>query len=191
MVKVPVIAAGGFYDGRGLAAALSLGAAGISMGTRFILTQESVVHQNYKQLCLQATEQDTLYSTAFDGMPGRALKSPMAEKMVRGDSFTLLRAIPHALEIKGTLKQNWWQFLGTAWKMMRGEGADLVQMAQMATGTIRHQKAIYEGDTKEGFMFCGQVTGPIRDLPTVKELIERIMAEAEETIKKTSGMLAA
>ncbi len=190
-VKVPVIAAGGFYDGRGLAAALSLGAAGISMGTRFILTQDCVVHQNYKQLCLQATEQDTLYSMAFDDMPGRALKSPMAEKMVQGDSFTLFRAIPHALEIKGTLKQNWWQFLGTAWKMIQGEGADLVQMARMATGAIRHQKAIYEGDMKEGFMFCGQVTGPIRDLPTVKELIDRIMAEAEETIKRTNGMLAA
>ena len=190
MVKIPVIAAGGFYDGRGLAAALSLGAAGISMGTRFILTQESMVHDQFKQLCLKATEQDTLYSSAFDGMPGRALKTLMAEKMVQGDSFSLLRAIPNALEIKKILKQSWGQFLGTAWKMMAGEGGDLVQMARLANGTMRHQKAIYEGDTKEGFMFVGQVTGPIGDLPPVKALMDRIIVEAEATLRKTGGMVS-
>jgi NAD(P)H-dependent flavin oxidoreductase YrpB (nitropropane dioxygenase family) len=158
------------------------------MGTRFILTQESPVHDNFKQLCLKATEQDTLYSSAFDGMPGRALKTPMAEKMVQGESFSLLRAIPNALEIKKILKQNWGQFLGTAWKMMSGEGGDFVQMARLANGTMRHQKAIYEGDTQEGFMFAGQVTGPIRDLPPVKNLIDRIMAEAEAALRKAGGM---
>ncbi|MCX5916152.1 MAG: nitronate monooxygenase [Deltaproteobacteria bacterium] len=188
MVKIPVIAAGGFYDGRGLAAALSLGAAGISMGTRFILTQESPVHDNFKQLCLKATEQDTLYSSAFDGMPGRVLKTPVAEKIAQGESFSLLRAIPSALEIKKVLKQNWGQFLGTAWKMMAGEGGDFVLMARLANGTMRHQKAIYEGDTKEGFMFVGQVTGPIRDLLPVESLIDRIMAEAEATLRKTGSM---
>jgi hypothetical protein len=113
----------------------------------------------------------------------------MAEKMLRGESFSLLRAIPSALEIKGILKQNWWQFLGTAWKMMAGEGGDMIQMARLANGTIRHQKAIYEGDTKEGFMFVGQATGAIRDLPTVKELIDRIIAAAEATLRKTGGMI--
>ncbi len=187
--KVPVIAAGGFYEGRGLAAALSLGAGRVSMGTRFILTQESLVHDNFKQLCLKASEQDTLYSSAFDGMPGRALKSPMSEKMFQGESYSLLRAIPSALEIKGILKQNWWQFLSTAWKMMAGEGGDQIQMARLANGTIRHQKAIHEGDTREGFMFVGQATGAIRDLPTVKELIDRIIAEAETALRKTGGMI--
>lgn len=190
LVKVPVIAAGGFYDGRGLAAALSLGAAGVSMGTRFILTGESPVHDNFKQLCLKATEQDTLYSSAFDGMPGRALKSSMAEKMVQGDSLGLLRAIPNALAIKAILKQNWFQFLGTSWKMISGEGGDLVQMARLANGTMRHQKAIYQGDTKEGFMFVGQATGPIRDLPPVKDLVDQIVSQAEQTLRKTGQMVA-
>jgi enoyl-[acyl-carrier protein] reductase II len=191
LVKLPVIAAGGFYDGRGLAAALSLGAAGISMGTRFILTKESMVHDNFKQLCLKASEQETLYSTAFDGMPGRALKTPVTEKMVAGDSFSLLRALPNALEIKRILKQNWFQFLGTAWKMMGAEGGgDMVQMARLANGTMRHQKGIYDGNTQEGILFVGQVTGPIRDLPTVKDLVDRIMAEAEQTLEKTNRMVA-
>jgi NAD(P)H-dependent flavin oxidoreductase YrpB (nitropropane dioxygenase family) len=112
----------------------------------------------------------------------------MAEKMVQGDSFGLLKAIPNALEIKKILKQNWGQFMGTAWKMMSGEGGDIVQMARLANGTMRHQKAIYEGDTQEGFMFAGQVTGPIRDLPPVKNLIDRIMVEAEATLRKAGGM---
>jgi enoyl-[acyl-carrier protein] reductase II len=184
MVNVPLIAAGGFYDGRGLAAALALGASGISMGTRFILTEESIVHDNYKQLCLQATEQDTLYSNVFDGMPGRALKSAMAENMMEGDSFTLLRAIPNALKIKKILKQSWGEFMTTAWAMMVGEGQNAVQMARMANGAIRHQKAIYEGDIREGFMYAGQAIGAIQDLPKVKDLVDRIIAEAEDIMQK-------
>lgn len=183
MVKIPIIAAGGFYDGRGLAAAIALGAAGISMGTRFILTQESLVHQNFKQLCLNATEQDTLYSNVFDGMPGRALKSPMAVKMMEGDSLALMRAIPNALKVKSALKQSWPQFMKTAWEMMMGEGQNALQMARMATGAVRHQKALYEGDVKEGFMFVGQATGAINDIPTVKDLVDRIITEAETTLK--------
>ena len=184
MVNIPIIAAGGFYDGRGLAAAIALGASGISMGTRFIVTQESLVHQNFKQLCLNATEQDTLYSNVFDGMPGRALKSPMSAKMMEGDSLTLLRAIPNSLKVKSALKQSWPQFMKTAWDMVMGEGQNALQMARMATGAVRHQKALFEGDVKEGFMFVGQATGAINDIPTVQELVDRIIAEAETTMKK-------
>jgi enoyl-[acyl-carrier protein] reductase II len=192
MVKIPVIAAGGFYDGRGLAAALALGAAGISFGTRFILTKESAVHDKFKQLCLKATEQDTLYSTVFDGMPGRALKTKMAEELVQGQSFGMVKAIPNALKVKKILKQSWPQFITTAFKMMGGEDkANIMQMAYMASGAIRQQKAIYDGDLNEGVMFCGQITGPIRDIPTVKELIDRTIAETEATLKKTGGMISA
>lgn len=189
MVSIPVIAAGGFYDGRGLAAAIALGAAGISLGTRFILTQESLVHDNFKQLCLNATEQDTLYSNVFDGMPGRALKSPMAEKMMQGDSLALFRAIPDALQVKRTLKQTWPQFFKTAWEMAIGEGQNALQMARMATGAIRHQKALYDGDVNEGFMFVGQAAGAIKDLPTVHELVDRMIAEAETALKNGAARI--
>ncbi len=88
------------------------------------------------------------------------------------------------------LKQNWFQFPGTAWKMMGGEGGDVVAMARLANGTLRHQKGIYDGNTKEGILFVGQATGPIRDLPPVKDLVERIMAEAEQTLEKANRMVA-
>jgi len=191
LVKVPVIAAGGFYNGQGLAAALSLGAEGISMGTRFILTQESIVHDNFKQLCLKAMEGDTLYSRVFDGMPGRVLKTPMAGKLAKGESFSLLKAIPQALKIKRILKQSFTEFLTMAYQMMRGEEkSNLVKLARMASMAIRQQKATYEGNTEEGIMFCGQVTGAISDLPTVKQLIDRIIIEAEETLEKAAEMVS-
>jgi enoyl-[acyl-carrier protein] reductase II len=185
LVKVPVIAAGGFYDGRGLAAALALGAEGISMGTRFILTKESNVHERFKQICLKATEQDTLYSTVFDGMPGRALKTKKAEELVKGEAFGLLKAVPNALRVKKIMNQSWGQFVVNAFKMMGGEeGRNVMQLAYMASGAIRQQKAIYEGDEQEGVLFCGQVTGATKDLPSVKELIDRTVAQAEEVLKK-------
>jgi enoyl-[acyl-carrier protein] reductase II len=186
LVNVPVIAAGGFQDGRGLAAALALGADGISMGSRFLLTQESGVHDRFKQLCLKATEQDTLYGTAFDGMPGRVLKTKMAEKLMKGESFGPLKAVPNALKVKRILKLSWRQFAGTAFKMMRAEEArGLLQQAAMASAAVRQQKAIYDGNEEEGVMFAGQAIGAINDLPTVKEVIDRTVAEAEETLEKT------
>ncbi len=192
LVKAPVIAAGGFYSGRGLAAALTLGAQGISMGTRFLLTQESIVHKRFKQLCLNATEQDTLYGSVFDGMPGRVLKTKAAEKLMKGESFGLFRAVPNALKVKRILKQSWGQFIVGAFKMMRAEEArNVYQLASLASGAVRQQKAIYDGNEEEGVMFAGQDAGAMNDLPTVKEVIDRIIAEAEEVLENASTKVVA
>ena len=190
-VKIPLIAAGGFYDGRGLAAALVLGADAISMGTRFMLTQESLVHENFKQLCLRATEQDTLYSDVFDGLPGRALKSPGAEAMMK-KGFSLLESARSALEVKRILKLPLWKFLGLSWTMMTSEeGKGPLILARSANGAIRHLKAINEGDEKEGFLFAGQSVGGIQDMPTCKEVIERIVEEAEKKLKEIGRNVSA
>ena len=190
-VKIPLIAAGGFYDGRGLAAALVLGAEAISMGTRFMLTQESLVHENFKQLCLKATEQDTLYSDVFDGLPGRALKSPGAEAMMK-KGFSLFESARSALEVKRILKLPFWKFIGLSWGMMTSEeGKGLLIQARSANGAIRHLKAINEGDEKEGFLFAGQSVGGIHDMPTCKEAIERIVEEAEKRLKEVGKNVSA
>ncbi len=182
-IKVPLIAAGGFYDGRGLAAALVLGADAISMGTRFILTQESYVHENFKQLCLKATEQDTLYSDVFDGLPGRVLKSPGAEAMMKG-GMPLFKSVRSALEVKRILSLSLWKFIGLSWSMMRSEeGKNLILQACSANGAIHHLKAIKEGNEKEGFIFAGQSVGGINDVPACHKLIERIIAEAEKRLE--------
>ena len=183
MVKIPLIAAGGFYDGRGLAAALLLGAHGISMGTRFIVTQESNVHDNFKKLIMKATEQDTLYSDVFDGMPGRVLKNPGAETIMKS-GLSLSQSMKSALEVKRILNLSTSKFLALSWSMMKSEeGKNLLMQARQANGAVRHLKAIREGDEKEGFLFAGQCVGGIQDVPTCKELIERTVAEAEKSIE--------
>lgn len=77
-VHIPVIAAGGIGDGRGLAAALALGASGVQMGTRFVCTTECTVHENYKQAILKANERSTMVTGASMGHPVRCLRNPMA-----------------------------------------------------------------------------------------------------------------
>jgi enoyl-[acyl-carrier protein] reductase II len=179
LVKVPLIAAGGFYDGRGLAAALLLGADAVSMGTRFIVTQESNVHDNFKKLIIKATEQDTLYSDVFDGMPGRVLKNQGAETIMKS-GLSLSESMKSALEVKRILKISFSKFLALSWNMMKSEeGKNLLMQARQANGAVRHLKAIQEGDEKEGFLFAGQCVGGIQDMPTCQELIDRIVKEAE------------
>ena len=181
--KIPLIAAGGFFDGRGLAAALVLGADAVSMGTRFIVTQESHVHENFKKLVMEATEQDTLYSDVFDGLPGRVLKSPGAEAMMKG-GFPLFQSVKSALEVKRILNLSFPKFVGLSWNMMKSEeGKNLLIQARSAHGAIHHLKAVNEGDQKEGFIFAGQSVGGISDIPTTKEVIERIVLEAEKRLE--------
>src|SRR4030065_813963 len=97
--KLPIIAAGGFSDGRGLAAALVLGAEGISMGTRLMVTQECEMHQKAKEISLKATVEDTICSEKIDGLPGRWLKNPAALKMAKGRP-SLLQALSSGLRMR-------------------------------------------------------------------------------------------
>jgi len=186
MVKVPLIAAGGFYDGRGLAAALALGADGISMGSRFMLVKESMVHENFKKLCLEATEQDTLYSNVFDGMDGRVLKTKEAEAMMK-KGFPLIEAFKGALLVKKLMNLSFAKFLGVSIEMLRAEeGHPLWVLARQAVGNMKHLKALNEGDVQGGILFAGQCCGGIADIPSTKELIDRVITEAEATLAKLS-----
>ena len=188
MVKVPIIAAGGFYDGRGLAAALALGADGISMGSRFMVVKESMVHENFKRLCLQATEQDTLYDNVFDGMDGRVLKTKEAESMMKR-GFSLIAAIKGALLVKRLMNLSFLKFMGISMEMLRAEeGHPLMVLARQAVGNMKHLKALNEGDVEGGILFAGQCCGGITDIPTTKELISRIISEAEATLVKLNTL---
>ena len=188
MVDVPLIAAGGFYDGRGLAAALALGADGISMGSRFMVVRESMVHENFKQLCLQATEQDTLYDNVFDGMDGRVLKTKEAEAMMKR-GFPIVESIKGALLVKRLFKLSFLKFIGLSLEMMRAEeGHPLLVLARQAVGNMKHMKALHEGDVEGGILFAGQCCGGITDIPSAQELIDRIIEEAENTLERVSAL---
>jgi enoyl-[acyl-carrier protein] reductase II len=190
MVKVPLIAAGGFYDGHGLAAALALGADGISMGSRFMVVKESMVHDNFKRLCLEATEQDTLYDTVFDGLEGRVLKTKEALAMTKR-GFPVVEAFKGALLVKKLMGLSFPKFAAISIEMLRAEeGHPLMVLARQAVGNMKHLKAINDGDVEGGILFAGQCCGGITDNPTTKELIDRIIREAEAVMAKLNGLKA-
>jgi enoyl-[acyl-carrier protein] reductase II len=190
-VKIPIIAAGGFHNGGSLVAALALGASGISLGTRFAMTQESSVHENFKKFCLKATENDTLRSDRFDGMPARMLKTPVIERLAKS-KFPLIEGMRGAMNVKKTLNLSWAKFFDMSIKMMTAEESHPIWIqARQAAGNARAVKGIYDGDMKEGIFIAGQVVGSCNDIPSVKELIDRIMMEAETIIKNNYSGLGA
>jgi enoyl-[acyl-carrier protein] reductase II len=187
VVKVPVIAVGGFSDGKGLAAALVLGAEAISMGTRFAVTKESPVHDFYKQAIIQATIEDTLFSDRFDGMPGRVLKTPAAEKWMKR-SYPIFQGVNDGLLFKRELKLSNWEFLKGVLKIKKGEGTSFGNLTRLPVGMSALKRAIEQGD-KDGIMMAGQVSGRIDDIPTCAEFIERVVAQAEKILARTQSAL--
>jgi len=179
-VKIPVVAAGGFADGRGLAAALALGAEGIAMGTRFMTTEDSPLHDYYKELSIGKGINDTLYSERFDGMGCRVLDTPAARKAIK-KGLDLPAAFFSSQDIAKQLKLPYMKlFLGvlaSGWKNAK-------QLAFMANAFKAIRIATEEGDHKKGVLTVGQATGLVRDIPTVDELIKRIVKDAEESQKR-------
>jgi enoyl-[acyl-carrier protein] reductase II len=175
--KLPIIAAGGFSDGRGLAAALVLGADGISMGTRFMLTQECEMHEKAKDISLKARMEDTICSDKIDGLPGRWLKNPAAIKMAEGRPSPF-QALSSALRIKRMIDVPFYKlFLGG----LKQRGVQ--DLARQALGLKGLKVAIEDGDLETGVLPISQAIGLMKDLPTCKELIERTVAEAQEQVE--------
>ena len=180
-LDIPIIAAGGVGDGRGLAAALALGADGVAMGTRLMTTVESPLHENYKQLSLEKDLYDTLYSKNFDGLWCRVLDTPAARKAVRRPMgpIGLLQAIPNSRGIAEMLGLPYWKmFIG----VLRSGWDNAKQLAYMANAFKQIRVATELGDVDKGVLPVGQVQGLMHDIPTVQECIDRTVKEAEEVI---------
>lgn len=148
-LDIPVIASGGFGDGRGLIAALSLGADGVNMGTRFVATKEAPVHDNLKQALLDHTELDTRLVMRSLRNTERVLHTP---------------AVDRVLEIEA-----------------RGD-ATIEDIAPFVSGLRIKEEVLGKGKVAEGVLSVGQVVGLIRDIPSVRDLINRIVEEAEEVV---------
>jgi enoyl-[acyl-carrier protein] reductase II len=186
IVKIPIIAAGGVADGRGLAAALSLGADGVAMGTRFMTTQESALHEVYKKLSIEKTADETLYSTRFDGMGCRVLDTPAARKAIK-KGFDPFGALVNSRIIADQLHL---PYLKLFFGVMFSGYKTAKQLGYMATAFNAIMSATYNGDTKKGVLTVGQSTGLVNDIPTVAELMDRMVKDAAAITKKTSGMFA-
>lgn len=176
---MPVIAAGGFFDGRGLAAALAYGAAGIAMGTRFLLTADSTVPDAVKQRYLQAALDGTVVSTRVDGMPHRVLRTGLVEKL---ESRSRLRgfaaAVRNAQRFKSLSGMSWRSMISDGLAMRHGKDLTWSQVVMAANTPMLLKAGLVEGNTDAGVLASGQVAGIIEDLPTCAELIDSIVTEA-------------
>src|SRR5687767_7222629 len=177
-VDIPVIAAGGFFDGRGLVAALAYGAVGIAMGTRFLLTSDSPVPDAIKEIYLAKGVTDTIVTTQVDGHPHRVLRTPFVDRLVETNALTSLpRAIANALRFKRMLGTPWRELLREAISMKRSQELSWSQVVMAANAPMLLRASMVEGNAASGVMAGGQVTGLCEDLPSCAELIERIVRE--------------
>ncbi|MCK8823952.1 enoyl-[acyl-carrier-protein] reductase FabK [Fuchsiella alkaliacetigena] len=153
-VDVPVIAAGGIGDGRGFAAALTLGAQGIQVGTRFVCAEECTVHPNYKQAIIKARDRDAVVTARSTGHPVRNLKNRLTRKLS---------------------------------KLENSQEVDKERLEELCVGSLR--KAAREGDVKEGSVMAGQVAGMVEREETAAEIIDSLLAEANEILKEKAKLL--
>jgi NAD(P)H-dependent flavin oxidoreductase YrpB (nitropropane dioxygenase family) len=183
-VDVPVVAAGGFHDGRGLAAALAWGAAGIAMGTRFLLTAESPVPRATLQRYLAASVTDTRVTTEVDGLPHRVIVNELLRKLESGNAVTrLVRALRSGLAYRKLTGASIPDLLSAGLALQRADRLTRTQALMAANSPVLIRRAMVEGHPAEGVLPSGQVTGVIEDLPSCADLIERIVAEAERRLE--------
>jgi NAD(P)H-dependent flavin oxidoreductase YrpB (nitropropane dioxygenase family) len=182
---IPVIAAGGFFDGRGLVAALAYGASGIAMGTRFLLTSESTVPDAVKRAYLERGVTDTVVTTQVDGVPHRVLRTELVEHLEHGGTVTSLpRALRNALAFKRLSGTSWRSLATEGLAMHKNQGLSWSQVVMAANTPMLLKAAMVDGRVDLGVMSSGQVVGVIDDLPSVAELIARIVGEAEAVLKR-------
>ena len=152
-VSIPVLASGGIGDGRGLAAALAMGADGIEMGTRFVATQECIAHEHYKAALVSATETDTTIIERSLGTPGRVLHNTAADRIIQLESDQQRDNVIAAISGK------------------------------------ENQRGAIDGDLENGWVWAGQVAGLIHDVPTVQDLLDRMVKDAEERLTAAASLV--
>lgn len=187
-VKIPVVAAGGFADGRGLAAALAYGAVGIAMGTRFMMTAESPVPIAPKSAYVKAETSDIAVSTKVDGIPQRMILNPLMKRIeASGKPAMWLRAIEAGIEMKRQTGMGWGEVIHTAKGMTSHGEMSLAQAMMAAAAPMMIQRAVVSGDAENGLMATGMVAGRLTDLPTCAELLAQIEADARARISSLAA----
>jgi NAD(P)H-dependent flavin oxidoreductase YrpB (nitropropane dioxygenase family) len=187
-VDIPVIAAGGFFDGRGLVAALAYGAAGVAMGTRFLLTRDSGVPQAVKDVYLAKSVTDTVVSRQVDGVPHRVLRTDFVEHLESDGPVTgTMRAVGNAARFRRLSGQSWASLIREGVAMKKSQELSWRQVIMAANTPMLLKAAMVEGRPDLGVMASGQVVGLIDDLPSCAELIDRIMTEADKVLSRLSS----
>lgn len=182
-VDIPVLAAGGFKDGRGLVAALAWGASGIAMGTRFLMTQESLASAPIQDRYLQASVTDTLVTRAIDGHPQRVLNTSFVRGLESaGPLRRLLITLRAAWAFKKLTGNSIWSLLKAGISMRGRHGLTMSQVMMAANAPMLTKATMADGQTEVGIMPTGQICGAIDHVPTVAQLLAQISQEAEDVL---------
>ena len=182
--KVPVIAAGGFKDGRGLVAALSWGADGIAMGTRFLMSTESPTPEQTKARYVSCNNpSDIIVSKAMDGLPQRMIMNQMLAELERaGTAKKLVIALRNGLKFRKFTGASIFSLLQSALAMSKSGDISPAQAIMSANAPMIIQKAMVDGSPDEGVLPSGQVAGVIDSLLSCEEIISGIVTEAEQRL---------
>ena len=185
---IPVIAAGGYFDGRGLVAALAYGASGIAMGTRFLLTSDSPVPSQVKELYLSKSVTDTVVTKQVDGVPHRVLRSELVEALEGASAPRRLSgAARNAMQFRKDAGISWRDMVREGLAMRKTQELSWSQVLMAGNTPMLLRAAMVDGRVDLGVMASGQVVGVIDDLPSCAELIDRIVTEADGVLKRLAG----
>lgn len=186
--EIPVLGAGGFHSGAGLVAALAYGADGIAMGTRFLLTAESHVPDAVKARYLATPVTGTVVTTALDGAPQRVIRTELVDGLEKSSTITKLpKAIRNALAFRKQTGTSLGDLVKEGLAMRKSQDLSWSQLAMAANAPMWIKAALVDGDPDVGVLPTGQNVGVIDELPSVAELIERIIGEATETLRRLEG----
>ena len=184
-VNVPVVAAGGYFDGRGLVSALAYGASGIALGTRFLMSAESPVPDATQARYLNATVDTVRVTSQVDGMPQRVVTNELVQRLESSSVFTrLLFALRNGLAYRKMTGASLTDLLRSALSMQRNERLTRAQTLMAVNAPMLARTAMQDGDPVRGYLPSGTVAGILTDRPPCAELINRMVAEAEETLER-------
>lgn len=191
-VDIPVVAAGGFFDGRGLVAALAYGAQGVAMGTRFLLTSDCPVPDRIKARYLAAGPTDTIVTSRIDGHPHRMLRTRFVEAVDRSGPWRgLALGVKNAFRFKAMSGERWSDIVREGLAMRSRHGHSLLQVLTAANAPMLCRAAMVEGNDEVGVLSTGQVTGLLDDLPTCAEVIAQVVTEADRALTRVETFHAA
>lgn len=186
--EIPVIGAGGFHSGQGLVAALAWGADGIAMGTRFLLTAESRVPDAVKAQYLATPVTGTVVTRALDGAPQRVIRTELIDELEKASTVTKLpKALRNALAFRKQTGTSLADLVKEGLAMRKSQDLTWSQLAMAANAPMWIKAALVDGDPEVGVLPTGQNVGVIDELPTVAELIDRIITEATATLERLGG----
>lgn len=185
---VVVVGAGGYFDGRGLVAALAYGADGIAMGTRFLLTEESRVPDAVKRRYLDTPVTGTVVTTRVDGAPQRVVRTELVDHLEgSGRLVALPRALRNALAFRRQTGASTAQLLREGRALKEGGELSWAQVVMAANAPMMTRAALVEGRGDVGVLPTGQVVGAIDRTPTVAALIAGIVSEANAALERLAG----